>query len=202
MSAGSGDAAEVLVRLGPEGDFGAGGNHLASIARDVIDLLESHHLYPILHYFRMLHPRYAMSRIALVSLDGVSLIEAGLSERHGTFARSAAVQMLWGGGIDLLRDTAKTFLPEQAPNAKSPTEEEEEARTRYRAALQKLRAAGIETAEDPEAGEELYLVLRGKWIALVRAFAELAGYQWEEIAALGEPSGSVLKASRPDPVSR
>ena len=201
MSAGSGDAAEILVRLGPEGDFSTGESHLGSIGMDVIDLLESHHLYPVLHYFRMMETRYAMSRIALLTLDTVSLIEAGLGERHRRFARSAAVQMLWGSGIDLLQDTAKTFLPGNAPR-NSTTSDEEEARERYRAAVAKLRSAGIETAEDPAAGEAKYLELRGMWIGLVRAFAELGGYGWDEVAAAGAPSASVWDSKSPDKISR
>jgi hypothetical protein len=202
MSAGSGDAAEILARLGPEGDFGAGGNHLAGIAMDVIDLLESHHLYPVLHYFRMLHPRYAMARIALLTLDTVSLVQSALSRRHGTFAKSAAAQMLWGSGMDLLQDTAKTFLPANATDAASSDEEEDVARQRYRRALARLDEAGISTAEDPVAGEERYLELREHWIDLVRAFAELGGYEWREISALGNPTESVWNAESAAAISR
>lgn len=96
LSAGSGDAAEILTRLGPDGDFRPGSGHLADTALNVIDLLESHHLYPVLHYFRMSDARYAMSRICLLALDTACLAQTVLGPKHRNFAHSAAVQMLWG----------------------------------------------------------------------------------------------------------
>lgn len=185
MSAGSGDAAELLVRVGPGGDFRAGSGQLSQVGRDVIDLLESHHLYPVLHYFRMADPRYSTARAAMLALDTASLSRCALGSSHHEFARSAAVQVLWGGGLDLLDDTTKTFLPQKSREEASQRADDEEARQHYRSALRKLRAAGIETAEDPARGEEDYLELRGKWITRVRALAQFTGYRWEQISPAG-----------------
>ena len=196
LSAGSGDAAEVLIRLGPEGDFRAGSGHLADIGLNVIDLLESHHLYPVLHYFRMTESRYAMSRISLLALDTACLAQTSLGPDHRNFAQSTAVQMLWGSTLDLLQDTAKTFLPRKATRQRPVQEEEQEARQHFRAALRKLSDRGIQTCEDESAAEDRYVELRAKWIVLVRAFAGLGGYRWQEISS-GTPESSIEEGEPP-----
>lgn len=121
----------------------------------------------------------------MLALDTASLARCALGSSNREFARSAAVQVLWGGGLDLLDDTTKTFLPQKSREEASQRADDEEARQHYRSALRKLRAAGIETAEDPARGEEDYLELRGKWITRVRALAQFTGYRWEQISPAG-----------------
>lgn len=196
LSAGSGDAAEILIRLGPAGDFRAGSGQLADIGLDVIDLLESHHLYPVLHYFRMTDSRYAMSRMSLLALDTACLAQTALGPEHRNFAQSTAVQMLWGSSLDLLQDTAKTFLPANASERSWAQQEKEESRQHFRAAVRKLSERGIETCEDEADAEDAYIALRSKWILLVRAFAELGGYRWQEISS-GSPQGSIDQRETP-----
>lgn len=181
-SGGSGDAAGILLSAGPGGDFRAGSGQLSQIGRDVIDLLESHHLYPVLHYFRMLKPRYSTARVVMLTLDTASLARCALGSSHRDFAGSGAIQILWGSGLELLDDTTKTFISDKSHEKASRQSDEEEARHHYRSALRKLSDGGIETAEDPALGEEEYLELRGQWITRVRALAQFTGYRWNEIS--------------------
>jgi hypothetical protein len=51
-SAETGDDAELIAGLGPEGKFDAGYSDLSEMAGDVAGAKESHHFYPVLFYFR------------------------------------------------------------------------------------------------------------------------------------------------------
>ncbi len=52
----TGDAAEVIARLGPEGQFDAGYQVIASWADEVAQVKESHAFYDMLFYFRFREP--------------------------------------------------------------------------------------------------------------------------------------------------
>ena len=62
LAAETGDAAELLCGLGPEGQFNGGYNNLAQVAMDLTQAKESHHFYPVLFYFRFQEPYYSVSR--------------------------------------------------------------------------------------------------------------------------------------------
>lgn len=187
MTAGTGSAADLLVSLGPEGDFREGSSQVGNLGFKMIDLTESHHLYPVLHYFRMTRPRYAFARVAYIALDLTSLVKAGLGEQHSDFTRSLSVQMLHGATLDMLQEVAANFLPERFRRTDEGADEEE-ARRQFRTALRRLRGAGIQTSSDPAAAEDRYLAMRREWAPLVRAFADFDGYRWEEISpGAGEP---------------
>lgn len=51
-TAGTADSAELLARLEPREDSHGARQDLAAIAKDLLDILESDHTYPVLHYFR------------------------------------------------------------------------------------------------------------------------------------------------------
>src|SRR5690349_1228967 len=74
----TGDAAALIARWGPDGDFSGGYNNLSMIAAEVTALMESHHLYPVLFYFRFREPYYSVSRLTLLSLDAASLMRSSL----------------------------------------------------------------------------------------------------------------------------
>ena len=46
----------MVVRLGADGNFSGARQEVEQIARDLLQLLESHHSYPVLHYFRFQKP--------------------------------------------------------------------------------------------------------------------------------------------------
>ena len=64
----------------------------------------------------------------------------------------------------------------------SKSQPEQEWREWYYRAVERLRAARIETTPDLEAGADLYIALRRKWNPYVVAFAEYMAYKWSEIA--------------------
>lgn len=180
-SAGTADAAELLVRLGPRENFDGARQDIADMADDLQNLLESDHTYPILHYFRFQEVYYALPRMLLLSMDTVTLIASALNaDKYRPLIRSAAVAELWGGGLQLLVELSESFLPK---NYLSLRYQPEQAwRHRYYQAVEQLRAEGIETALNLEAGADLYISLRRKWGPLVMALAEYLGYDWSAIA--------------------
>ena len=179
MSGGSGDAAELLARLGPNGDFSPSRSDVTHVANEVLALLEAHHAYPVLHYFRRESPSYAMARVALVALDTASLARSALDdEHHRTFVWSAATEALWGSGMKLLSGT-QSFVPREGHVAN----DEFSWRARFSSAVQRLQEAGISIAPDAaQGGVERYLALRGLWDGDVRGLAAAMEHNWTEIA--------------------
>jgi hypothetical protein len=95
FSAQRGDAAELIARLGPQGQFQGGYSNLSELAGSVAQMKEAHHFYPVLFYFRFPMTYYSASAITAVSLDAVSLILSALDEReYGWLQQSGAVAEL------------------------------------------------------------------------------------------------------------
>ena len=175
LSAETGDAAEMIALLGPDGRFDIGYQHLVDVASEMIAVKEAHHFYSALFFFRFREPHYAVSRMALVTLDAISLIKSGLDdEEYGWLKKSAAVEQLWRGSMQLLTVLAAAFLPETLPHPKvqpftSPVEQWEE---RYRAAIAKMEQAKVKTFDNPEEGAQIYIALRTKWDPYIGRLAE------------------------------
>ncbi len=62
----TGDAAELIAGLGPQGQFNSGYNNLSTLASNACAVKESHHFYPLLFYFRFTEPYYSVSKTATV----------------------------------------------------------------------------------------------------------------------------------------
>jgi hypothetical protein len=171
---GTGDAAELVAACGAGGKFDGAHVELGAIADELMHLYESHHFHPSLLYFRFHQTYYAFSRIALVSMDVATLTKAGLDDQqYVNIKQSAAITQMWSGGLHLLRELARLFLPCWHPQ---PDHQPDEAiaqrwRRRYRAAIVRFKAAGIQTVADEQAGEDSYVALRQQWDALIIAFA-------------------------------
>jgi hypothetical protein len=185
----TGDAAELLAGLGSQGDFQNGYQCLVSLADEVAAFKESHHFYSVIVYFRFREPHYAISRLATVMLDTVTLIKSALDDRrYAWLKQSAAVAQLWRASMHLMRLLAVSFLPGGAPDnePEPPPELLEQWRKRYFAAVARLREAKIETMADEQAGAEVYCSLRARWDRYVREFAE---HMAHDFAAM-DPAGS------------
>jgi hypothetical protein len=195
----TGDAAELVARWGPDGEFSGGYNNLSRVADEVTLLKESHHLYPVLFYFRFREPYYAVSRMTLLSLDAVSLIRSALDgNRYGWLERSAAVDQLRRACVALLRTLEDTFVPDRAKSERRPPHPAlvDAWRGRYRRARERLRACGIAVRPDEPAGEERYLALRTDWDHDVRTLAPWLAYSMDEVdTAVSRRPGE--RASRP-----
>lgn len=188
-SAETGDAAELLAGLGPEGKFDAGYSNLSEIAGDVAGAKESHHFYPVLFYFRFNEPYYSMSRSSLVALDTVTLIKSALDDdEYAWLKESAAVAQLWRASTLLIKTLGDTFLSRRAtaPQPSPDTQTLDGWRRRYSAALRRLGQAGLKTRSDEQAGADLYVSLRAEWDHEVKTLAAALAYRVEEI----DPAGS------------
>jgi hypothetical protein len=190
LAAETGDAAELIAGLGPEGRFEIGHATLAGLAADFTDIEETHHVYPVLFYFRFPEPFYSISRMSLVALDTVTLIKAALSdETYAWFKESASVTQLGRASTVLLKTLSDAFLPNRARDACDRAECSDAMnalwRRRYFAAVRRLRQAGIATVEDPQSGAELYVSLRAQWAPHIARLAPYMGYRDEEIDPIG-----------------
>jgi Ion channel len=176
MTAGTGDAAEMLARLGPDGDFSDATSELGNLVRPLAQTKEAHHFYPLLFYFRFRDPLYSVSRFGFVLLDLTTLIDTSLDrEKHKALVRSAPVEAVRRGALLLLETLDRNF----------PTAEDKDPdavggphyRESYVAAVATLRRSGIET----EADSEYYAAQRRRWEPLIRRVAPTFGYRMAEI---------------------
>lgn len=175
MSGGTGDAAEMLARLGPGGDFGNANSELGNLARSLAMTKEAHHFYPLLFYFRFDEPLYSVSRLTFVLLDLTTLIDTALDQhKYAALVHSAPVASLQKCACLLLATLDRNF----------PTFDEKQTGSRigefegsYAAAMVVLRNAGVATK--PDAGR--YADQRIHWDAQVRRVAPTSGYDLKEI---------------------
>ena len=183
LTAETGDAAELLAGLGPEGKFDGYGSFI-ELAADVTQAKESHHFYPILFFFRFRESFYSVSRFTLVALDAVTLIKSALSDKkYAWLKESAYVLQLWRASTLLVTSLEETYLPGGVPNRdQEPDEPTRECwRRRYQAALFRLRQAGIQTIEDEQTGLETYINLRCRWDAYITGLAPAMIHPLDEI---------------------
>ena len=189
LSADTGDAAELVAGLGPEGQFSGGYTNLADMAVEMTSVKEAHHFYPVLFYFRFVYAHYSVSRVVLMGLDTVTLIKSALDDRQFAWLKeSASVAHLARVCMVLATTLEDTFVPGGAPrrNRDIDVETRDRWRRRYFAALKRFRQVGIQTIEDEEAGAEAYVVLRAGWERHIATLAPCMAYAIEEI----DPAGS------------
>ena len=145
-----------------------------------MNLLESQHSYPVLLYFRFPQTYYALPRMLLLAMDTVTLIRSALNaETYRSLVRSTAVVELWGGGLQLLSELSSSLFPKRRSNINNQLEQA--WRERYYRAVERLRAEGIETATDLEAGVDSYICLRRKWASSLVVLADYMAYEWSEV---------------------
>lgn len=177
MTGGTGDAAEMLARLAPDGDFSNAGSELGNLARSLATTKEAHHFYPLLFYFRFEDALYAVSRFSFIILDLVTLIETALDQKRcASLVRSGPVDSLRNGTLLLLATLDRNF-----PSATKLQYDSRDAlslRQSYAAATQTLAHAGIETRCD---GFDFYVAERGKWEPLIKRIAPVLGYASGEV---------------------
>ena len=181
----TGDAAELLARWGPRGRFEGGYTNLSTLAGEFAAIKETHHFYPVLFYFRFTDDFYAMSRLLLVALDAAALVRTALDPRElGWLQESAALDELERTSALLLRTLTENFPASRAPSADS-TRSRERWRLRYEQAVQRLRAAGIPTRDDAEAGARDYVEMRAKWEPGIEGLVPALGYRMEDVDRAG-----------------
>lgn len=179
MSAETGDAAEVIAHLGPQGKFENGYNNIVDWSAETAMVKESHHFYPMLFFFRFREPYYSVSRTTLTSLDTVSLIKSALDNKeYGWLKESAAVDDLWRASMKELQTLARDFLPNEDFNVPPDPQTMERWRKRYEMGVDRIKAAGAKTTPD---GAEDYISLRKQWHRMVYMLAPKFAFKMEEI---------------------
>jgi len=176
MTGGTGDAAEMLARLGPDGDFGNATSELGNLVRPLAATKEAHHFYPLLFYFRFKEPIYSVSRFSFILLDLTTLIDTALDrQRHGALARSTPVESLRQCALLLLETLDRHFptADERHADAAQALNYDES----YANAAETLRRAGAEAR--PNDGS--YADQRKRWEPLIRRLAPTLGYEMDEI---------------------
>ena len=95
--------------------------------------------------------------------DTVSLLKSGLSdEDYNSLKESATVAQCWRAAMLLVGTLEQVFLQTDPAQLGSPPAAgaRQRWRTRYMAALERMRQAGIKTIADPDTGFEIYVSLR------------------------------------------
>jgi len=180
----TGDAAEMLAGFGAAGEFANTRAELSQLGTELLHQFESHHFYPALVCFRFREPFYGLSRATTILLDAATLIRTAIDDRsHGALTQCGAVTKLWGSGMHLLRGLSDVFLPGGMPDEPAPVgpATAECWRQRYRSAAARLRAAGVHTAADEQAGANAYVELRRQWDPFVVAFARYMAHSLAEL---------------------
>lgn len=181
QSGGTGDAAELVARWGPRGQFSGGYNNLSALAGELAAVKEMHHFYPVLFYFRFEHAHYALSRILLITLDAAALIRTALDPRElGWLQASAGLDELERASAMLLHTLNRSYPVHRGPAVDTP-QSRERWRLRYGRALLRLREAGIPTRADEEAGAHEYIALRATWEPDIEALAPTLRFRMEEV---------------------
>jgi hypothetical protein len=174
------DAAEMLVRLGAGGDFTGVQRDLGDIAQGFMHLLSSQRSYPVLFFFHYQEIYYALPRIIYLAIDTTTLVRSALEpERYRSLVRSSAAVELWGSSLQLLTELYR-FLPLRW-STQPDLEREQVWRHRYYQAVDRLRAEGITTIRDLEAGLHIYIGLRRQWEPYLLALTEYMAYDWQAI---------------------
>jgi len=182
---GTGDAAVLLKGLGPRGKFESGSSNLAQLSESMGNLRETHEFYPVLFYFRFSAAKYAVSRMAFLALDTVSLIRSAVGgEENRWLKESASVTQLWNGSMAMLKSLEGTFIPEERGADDDESGEHPKWRERYAEALETLRDAGIQTrgSEGPDA----YLAQRAQWQCYIRKLATYMQFTMADVDPVTE----------------
>ena len=181
MTASTGDAAEMLARLGLDGGSSDATSELSNVARSLVATKEAHQFYPLLFYFRFENPLYSVSRFSFVALDLVTLIGTALDEqRFRSLIHSAPVASLHECAL-LLLATLDHNLPTGTDLGVNPAEVLLTGQS-YNAAIETLGRAGITARTD---GMDRYVAERRQWEPLVRRIAPVLGYKMDEVDRRG-----------------
>jgi hypothetical protein len=142
----------------------------------------------VVFYFRFAETHYALARIALLMLDTVSLMRAGLDpKQYRWLQESAAVSQLWHASLMMVRVLGSTFIPGGVPE-EGPVYDAEARdlwRRRYLAAVHRFRRTNIPVRQDEAEGVRRYIQLRSRWEHYVRAFAEYMEYVPRDVDPAG-----------------
>jgi hypothetical protein len=178
---GTADAAVYLAGMRRTRQVQEVSRELSQDAASLSELQESHHLYPILHYFRFKESRYALPRILAICLETASLARSLGEADCAEFRDSAAPGQLWTSTLDLLSTLTHSFLPRKFHShieSGDPVDPESWHR-RFHKAIEKIDGSLSET--ELASAEKAYKQLRRQWNPFIVAFCRSQVYTLEEI---------------------
>ncbi|MDM4015070.1 potassium channel family protein [Roseiconus lacunae] len=107
----TGDSLGYLRAYLAESDPSLVNQDLYTLSSNMAELLESHHFYPVLHYFRFSESRYAMSRMLRFCLEVSSIMRAARQvDGYKPAASVEAVDRLWHASMQMLEETKRHFV--------------------------------------------------------------------------------------------
>jgi hypothetical protein len=179
----TGDAAEFVRGLGPQGHFETGYISLTNLSSSLASLKEAHHFYPVLFYFRFEETYYSVSRLTNVALDAVTIIRTALHpSTYRWMIESGAIADIRETCLLVLTTLEGAFVAKGIAGSATPDPETRERwRQRFFNAVAKLQDANIETVPDLDAAADRYVSLRSKWSAHIQNLAPSMLYSNEEI---------------------
>lgn len=179
----TGDAAEFVAGLGPQGHFDAGYPTLTDLAESITSTKEAHHFYPVLFYFRFEESYYSVSRFANTALDAMTIIKTAPDHKqYRWLIESGAVEDTWNSSLLLLTTLEKAFIPGDLPERASPDAQTRSLwRNRFFNAAARLQSAGITLTADLNSAADRYVSMRSEWSPHIRNLAPSMLYSLEEI---------------------
>lgn len=177
------DAAEVIAGLGPRGRFELGTNVLEEFMGEIAQVKETHHLYPVLYYFRFPATLYSVPQFVFVVLDTVALIRTALHSDYDWLKELGSIQALHQASTLLVKTLTENFAKSYDRRPDHPAEQRARDRWtfRYHGAIQRLRAAGIKTRDDVNVGAQAYVAERNQWAHYVTALANQMQHSVDEL---------------------
>jgi hypothetical protein len=84
---------------------------LYALSSRMAELLESHHFYPVLHYYRFSESRYSMSRMLKFCLEISSMMRAlrDIDPKRPS-ANAEAIDRLWHASLQMLDEATRHFV--------------------------------------------------------------------------------------------
>jgi hypothetical protein len=181
---GTADPSEYVSRIAGDDELIITQQQFGEISVKLTEMLESHHFYPILQYFRFPEILYGIPRILLITLDTMSLFKSTLDEKsYFRPMNSVAANELWNSGISLLSHFAQT-TPHKYVSLNFPDNREMyqgKWRNHYFAALEKLQLNGVETRKDPEEGLREYIRHVSRWEPYIIGLSQFMLYDEHDL---------------------
>jgi hypothetical protein len=179
-TANTADSTKLLARLAADNDISTLHQNISEMAQSLVSLLESNNSYPVLLYFRYRQAYYALPRVTYLAIDTATLIKSALDqEQYRSITNSSGAAELWFGGLHLLEELCQTLIPKiWVP---SQDADESQWRQHYYRALERLKAEGIKTVSDPEAGADSYIEMRHQWSPYLAKLVKYMNYDPKHI---------------------
>lgn len=123
----TGKSAVYLRAYLTDGDPSLINQDLYTLSSNMSELLESHHFYPVLHYFRFTEPRYTLTRMLRFCFEVASMMRAVRQiDSPPISASTEAVDRLWHASMQMLEETKLHFVigdsEEDEPDPRLATE--------------------------------------------------------------------------------